>query len=55
MFFKGQTEQVKEDFREKATLITFLSKDGGGENCHVGAVKMMNRVVMNWFQDVISK
>lgn len=55
MFFRGQPEQVKEEFGEKATLMTLLSKDGAGEHCHVGALKMMNGVVLNWFQGVVAR
>lgn len=54
LFFKGQPEQVMEEFGEKATLMKLSNKDGAGEHCHTGALKIMNGVVLNWFQDVIS-
>jgi pimeloyl-ACP methyl ester carboxylesterase len=50
LFFKGQPEQVMEEFGEKATLMKLSSKDGAGEHCHTGALKMMNGVVLDWFQ-----
>ncbi|RDL37690.1 uncharacterized protein BP5553_05123 [Venustampulla echinocandica] len=55
MFFKGQPERVMEALGERAALMKLSAKDAAGEHCHVGALKMMNGVAMNWFQDVILK
>jgi hypothetical protein len=52
-FFKGQPEILAAKLGSKATYRQFLTADGAGEHCAVGAQVEQNQVTLDWFQDVL--
>ncbi|KAH7137845.1 Alpha/Beta hydrolase protein [Dactylonectria macrodidyma] len=55
LFFMGQPEQVRDALGDKATYVTLTSKDAAGNHCHVGAQVLLNQLVFDWFEDIVSK
>ncbi|KAI1610107.1 Alpha/Beta hydrolase protein [Exophiala viscosa] len=54
-FFRGQPEKVKDALGDRATLVKLGMEDAAGHHCHVGAAVLMNQVVFDWFEDIVSK
>ncbi|KAH7017126.1 Alpha/Beta hydrolase protein [Ilyonectria destructans] len=54
-FFLGQPEKVRDALGDKATYVTLTSADAAGNHCHVGAQVLLNQLVFDWFEDIVSK
>jgi dienelactone hydrolase len=53
-FFAGQPKLLAEALGEQATYRRLTAADAAGEHCHVGASDVVNRVVMDWLEDILS-
>ena len=54
-FFCGQPQKVKDALGDRATLVKLGMEDAAGHHCHVGAGVLMNQIVFDWFEDIVSK
>lgn len=52
-FFPGQAVALAQALGDRATYRNFLSADGAGEHCSLGASVLSNQVVLDWFEDVV--
>lgn len=52
MFGKGQGLTLANDLGSRATYHEFLSADGAGEHCALGAANIQNEVVLDWVQGI---
>ena len=53
-FFAGQPEQLVQALGARATYRKLTAADAASDHCHVGASDVLNRVVMDWLEDVIA-
>jgi hypothetical protein len=53
LFFLGQPEQLAAKLGSKATYHKFLTADGEGEHCALGAQVAQNIVALDWLQGVL--
>jgi dienelactone hydrolase len=53
-FFAGQPKQLVEALGARATYRKLTAVDAAGDHCHVGASDVLNRVVMDWLEDLFS-
>lgn len=54
-FLLGQPEKVRDALGDKATYVTLTSADAAGNHCHVGAQVLLNQLVFDWFENIVSK
>jgi dienelactone hydrolase len=53
MSFPGQSAALAELLGDRATLVSFASRDGAGLDCEIGAPRLRNQKVFDWLDDVL--
>ena len=53
-FFDGQPKQLADSLGTRATYLRFREEDSTGEHCHVGASALMNHLVMDWYENLVT-
>ncbi|KZF21248.1 alpha/beta-hydrolase [Xylona heveae TC161] len=59
LFFEGQpgmlTDAINEGkAKQNATRVILTEEDAAGAHCHVGAACLVNKLIFDWFEDIIN-